>query len=99
MNLICLCIGYQFQAIEDAEIFIIVLSPNSVKSESVRKELDLADSIEKDIIPITIHATDITEAIKYQLAGLQIVDLSRDFESGFRGLLKSLPQVDKIEMK
>ena len=86
-------------AIEDAEIFIIALSPNSVKSESVRKELDLADSIEKDIIPITIHATDITEAMKYQLAGLQIVDLSRDFESGFRELLKSLPQVDKIEMK
>jgi hypothetical protein len=72
------------EAIEGSIAFIIVLSPNSIKSENVRKELDLADN--KKIIPIDIESITLPSGFKYPLAGLQRIDFASDFESGFTQL-------------
>ncbi len=70
-------------AISSCQLFILLISPHSVKSSNVRKELDLADKKEKQIIPIVIGATEIPTSMEYQLAGIQWIDFTSDFENGF----------------
>ena len=50
-------------AIESSQYVIIVLSPNSVESEWVRKEYTQALSLRKKIIPIMLAATDVPFAL------------------------------------
>ncbi len=57
--------------IKNCKIFLLVLSPNAVKSKHVRRELDLAERRNKIIIPVMWQQTDIPEAMEYQLVGVQ----------------------------
>src|SRR5215207_6223319 len=50
-------------AIESSQHFIIVLSPNSVESEWVRKEYTQALSLRRKIIPIMLEATGVPFAL------------------------------------
>jgi hypothetical protein len=77
-------------AISTCQLFLIVLSPHSVKSNNVRKELDLADKKNKPIIPIVIGATEIPPSMEYQLAGIQWIDFHVNFTVGFESLGKLL---------
>ncbi len=63
-------------AIETCEAVLVVLSPNSVTSSNVRKELDLAEEMHKQLLPVMLEGVSIPPDIKYQLAGIQIIDLS-----------------------
>lgn len=74
-------------AIDDSDIFLAMLSPNSVTSDNVRRELDLAEEAKKRVIPIIIEPTSIPEEMRYQLVGLQWLDMSDDFGAGFSQLL------------
>lgn len=64
------------RAIRACPAFIVILSPNSIKSRNVTKELDLADKHSKAIIPLLYQKCDIPPEIEYQIAGLQMVDFS-----------------------
>lgn len=66
------------EGINACDWFIIVLSPNSVESENVAKELTLADDQRKRKIPIIIQQCNIPAAMAYQLAGLQHVDFATE---------------------
>lgn len=57
------------EAIDDAQVFVLALSPNSITSVNVRKEIDLAESADKLIIPVIIKNVELPIALKYQLAG------------------------------
>jgi large subunit ribosomal protein L7/L12 len=59
------------KAIEACGVFLIALSPQSVASVNVRKELDIADEGRKFIMPVFIRAVTIPAEMKYQLAGLK----------------------------
>jgi hypothetical protein len=50
-------------AIKSSQFFIIVLTPNSVESEWVRKEYTQALSLRKKIIPIMLAACDVPFAL------------------------------------
>lgn len=50
-------------AIEAAQHFIIVLTPNSVESEWVRKEYTQALSLRKKILPIMLEASPVPFAL------------------------------------
>ncbi len=65
------------EGIEGCRVFLIVLSPNSARSENVIKELSLADSNRKKIIPIIYQPVDIPAEMEYQLAGLQYQSFSQ----------------------
>ena len=78
------------EAISTCLAFVIVLSPNSIQSNNVRKELDLADSNGRRVIPVMISKTDIPSVMQYQLAGLQIIDLSDSREKGLTLIIQSL---------
>ncbi len=78
-------------AIENCTVFILGLSRNSVQSENVRKELDIADSAQRPIIPVEFQQTpDLPTYLKYQLAGIQRITLLSNFEDSFRQLLSAL---------
>ena len=67
-------------AIQKSSMVVLFLSPNSARSENVRKELDLAEQARVRVLPVTIAPTDIPDTMKYQLAGVQMVELWRDNE-------------------
>ncbi len=63
------------EAIDTCDVFVLALSPNSAASDNVRKEIDLAQDSGRVIVPIVLDAVKIPAAIRYQLAGLQFVDV------------------------
>jgi sulfatase modifying factor 1 len=78
------------EAIESADAFLVALSPRAAQSVNVRKELDLAESAGVKVIPLIIEPVTIPPQMKYQLAGLQRVNLAEDYESQFESLLSTL---------
>jgi len=88
------------QAIAGCDFFVLVLSSRSIQSENVVKELSLAESSNKPILPLMIEPVEIPNSMKYQLAGLQFVSItSRAVDDGletliepfFQALIEALP--------
>jgi hypothetical protein len=61
------------KAIRDCRVFVVILSPESNRSVQVRREVYLATSLRKTIIPLELAAGDPQDDMAYLLAGLQIV--------------------------
>jgi TPR repeat protein len=78
------------EAIDAADAVLLALSPNAVKSDNVRKELDLGEEFKKTIFPVEMERTPIPKDLSYQLVGLQRIDLVTDFNAGARLLLNAL---------
>lgn len=78
------------RAIKTADLFMLVLSPNSARSDNVRKELDIAEGAKRPILPVAIAPTKIPSAMEYQLVGIQIVELWRDSRRAGEWLLKAM---------
>lgn len=62
------------QGIRGCKVFILVLSPDAVQSINIRKEVDLAETHQKKIIPLMWRQTEVPEAFEYALAGIQYID-------------------------
>lgn len=77
-------------AIETADAVLLALSPSSVKSDNVRKELDVAEDLKKPVLPVLVEATPIPKDMAYQLAGLQVIDLTSGLDAGKKQLLAAL---------
>lgn len=74
-------------AIASSEFFIIILTPNSVESEWVRKEYTQALSLRKKIVPIMFDACD----VPFALNTINYVNfMSGEYEDQFQNLLKAL---------
>jgi len=72
--------GEDFQSaidrgIEQTDNLVYLLSPDSVESEFVRKEIDYAVSLDKRIIPVLVRKTP-PESIPKALQGVQYIDLT-----------------------
>ncbi|MEZ2303144.1 MAG: TIR domain-containing protein [Microcoleus sp.] len=72
--------GEDFQSaidrgIEQTDNLVYLLSPDSVQSEYVRKEIDYAVSLQKRIIPVLVRETSADEIPK-ALQGVQYIDLT-----------------------
>jgi len=72
--------GEEFQSaidrgIEQTDNLVYLVSPDSVQSEFVRKELEYAVSLHKRIIPILVRETP-PESIPKVLQGVQYIDLT-----------------------
>ena len=79
------------QAIADCEAFLVILSQNCVESRNVVKELDIAESENRHIIPLMFEKCDIPREMKYQLIDLQWIDFSEDgFDAGLERLIGTL---------
>lgn len=63
-------------AIATADVVLLVLSANAMRSVNVRKELDIADEARRNILPVEIEPVTVSHDFAYQLAGLQRVRLN-----------------------
>jgi hypothetical protein len=79
-----------FDAITDAGLFLLALSPDSVVSARVRSELDLAVAKAKRIVAVVLRRTIVPRDMEYALVSVQHVDLSQDFEAGVARLLDTM---------
>jgi adenylate cyclase len=59
------------QAINECKAFVVLLSPNSIVSNNVIKEVSLASEKRKKILPLDLEPVQLTEDFEYQLAGIQ----------------------------
>ncbi|MBI3537761.1 MAG: TIR domain-containing protein [Chloroflexi bacterium] len=81
-------------AIEACRVFLLVLSPNSTISENVIKELSIAESKRKRILPILYQPVEIPVGMEYQLAGLQYQAFDRgDYSKNFSRLLDAISRL------
>ncbi|MEM2970982.1 MAG: TIR domain-containing protein [Candidatus Bathyarchaeia archaeon] len=81
------------KAISSSDYFIILVSPSSVKSKWVQRELTVAlhELIERDVIIIPILISDVSEnEIPIALRGIQWLDLRKDFEGKINPLVKQI---------
>ena len=77
-------------ALERCDWFVILLSPNSMRSKWVKRELVFAldeDRYEKYFIPIVIRAGNYRK-FSWALSSYHLVDFTEDFEKGCRALLR-----------
>ena len=78
--------GEDFQSaidrgIEQTDNLVYLVSPDSVQSEFVRKELEYAVSLHKRLIPILVRETP-PESIPKALQGVQYIDLTDNVAEG-----------------
>jgi len=59
------------KAITDCDFFLLFVSSTSVKSDNVRREVDIAHKNDQSIIPILLEDVEIPAEWDYQLAGIQ----------------------------
>jgi hypothetical protein len=83
-------------AIKSADVFLVALSPDSVKSRNVRKELAVAENWKIPILPLVVRQSTIPEDMEYTLAELQRVDISDDFVAGLARLLRALSELRRV---
>jgi hypothetical protein len=87
-------------AIRSCDSFLIVLSPQSVASDNVAKELSLAEKNKRRIIPVVYQDCEIPSQMDYQLAELQQVSVVGNYARGFRQLVRAMgarPVVPSID--
>lgn len=64
------------EGIRDCKVFVLAVSPDSAASVNVRKEVDLAQRYQKQIVPLIWRKTEIPVAMEYQLAGIQWIEFN-----------------------
>ena len=64
-------------AIAQCDFFLLFVSSSSVKSDGVRREVDLAHKQEKMIIPVMLEEVNIPVEWDYPLAGIQWIEIRK----------------------
>jgi TolB-like protein/Flp pilus assembly protein TadD len=59
------------KAIEDCTALVLLLSPTSIESDNVRKEVSLAAERKKKILPLDLEPVTLPHDLAYHLAGIQ----------------------------
>ena len=86
------------RAIKDTDVFVIALSPDSVASPEVRRELAIADRERKPVVPVALRPVDVPDALEYALVNLQRIDLSGDFDLGVRRLRQAIGELGRRDL-
>jgi hypothetical protein len=83
------------QAIDNAYAFVLMISPDAVASDNVRKEVDLAEGAKKELVPVLLAPVDLPDNLRYQLARIEWIEYYRDPEANYGELVKA-PQAHQI---
>jgi tetratricopeptide (TPR) repeat protein len=62
------------KAIIACDVLLLILSPRSVGSDYVRREVDIAFHEKRKILPVMLEKVDIPVELDYQLAGIQYIN-------------------------
>jgi adenylate cyclase len=63
--------GEIVDAIDGCKAFVVLLSPSSIESLNVIKEVSLASEQKKKILPLDLEPVELPRDLKYHLAGIQ----------------------------
>ena len=74
------------EAIDNAYACVLMLSPNAAASDNVRREVDLAEGSNKELVPVMLAAVKVPSKLRYQLAGIQWIEYYRDPEAKYAEL-------------
>ena len=87
------------QAIDTCAAFVLMLSPNSAASDNVRKEIDLSQDSGRTIFAVMLEPVKLPAEIRYQLAGLQFIDVKMvGFDKAVSQLIETLKEhIAKLE--
>ena len=84
------------EAIDTCDAFVLMLSPNSATSDNVRKEIDLAQDSGRGIFILRLSEVKLPADMRYQLAGLQQIDLQMlGFDEAVKQLIETLKEQAK----
>lgn len=86
------------EGIKACSTFILLLSPNSIESENVLRELSLASEKRKRVLPVDMAPTVLPSSFEYPLAGLQRVpfaDFDRIVHAHTHGLEKVIKKDER----
>jgi class 3 adenylate cyclase len=79
------------EAIDGCALLLLMLSPTAVGSRSVQREVTLAIEANKPVLPLILEPVQIPAALRYQLAGIQHIDLfAGDREEKLQAITRSL---------
>lgn len=78
------------KAIERSEVFIILLSNNSMQSIWIPKELDIAVNLQKTIIPFKLDASDLNESFSLYLSNVQRIEAYKNPTDALQTLILQL---------
>lgn len=70
------------EGIENCQLYIVILTKNSIQSDNVRREIDLARAKTKPILPVYAEPTptQVGRDMEYQLVGLQVLCFEELFD-------------------
>lgn len=90
-----IAMGYDYssaipEAIEQCDLFLLILSANSQGSKWVPKELDRAISFNKPIIPFQIDNKALSTSFDFMLTNIQRVEAFHDLEASYAKLLSHI---------
>ena len=78
-------------ALENAKVLLLVVTPSAVASHNVAKEVMLTSERKGHILPVHLEPTTIPASLKYPLAGIQHIEYyNGDTEANFQNVLASL---------
>src|SRR5687768_12368387 len=79
------------QGIRESAALVVVLSPDSVSSGQVERELTIAAETKRRIIPIIFRPCDLPDGFQFELAGVQRIDFSEQpYESALDQLVRRI---------
>jgi hypothetical protein len=86
-------------AIEQSDVFLLFVSPASMQSDNVRRELTVAEEESKRIVPVLMQVTAIPDDFRYSLAGVHYTDIAAmDYDHAFAAVRDALTDEPKAEV-
>ena len=82
-------------ALESAKALLLIVTPSSVHSDNVAKEVMLVSERKGHILPVHLEPTVIPPTLKYQLAGIQHIEYFKagETDASVKAILRSLERL------
>lgn len=82
------------EALDGCKAVILLLSATSAASTNVVKEVSIASEDKRPILPVRLEPVQIPSTLRYQLAGIQQLDLFEvEAPEGYKGIIRSLARL------
>ncbi len=88
------------KAIQECDVFLLLLSKSSQDSIWVEKEIDSAICHRKTILPVQIEELELNDTFQFYLSNIQIITFYKNEEEALRGMKRKLkPEEAKEDTK
>jgi TIR domain len=79
------------EGLREADVMLLLVSPASMASENVEREVNLAAEVKRRILPIVVAPAEMTGSIAFELAGVQELSFAgRPFDDALNELRREL---------